>query len=188
MDNVKKTIRIIHTADFQIGKASNQIHINKMVKGLNIPVNIRTIDLFKKIKQLFEYCIKEEVHVIVIAGDIFQNHIPKMYLKKWFASLLNKVLSYGKDVILLIGNHDSDGNMHVFADIQEFIDINKNSHLYIVDKPKVIELCINFQCVSFFCLPYLPPNYSESYKDVIFRFMKNQKNIVIIKYLLVILE
>lgn len=162
-------IKIVHTADFQIGKTSNQIHINKMIKGFNSPVNIRTIDLFKKIYTLFNYC-KENADLLIIAGDIFDNHIPKMYLKKWFAKLLSKLLKSGVQVILLVGNHDSDGNIHAFSDIKEFLNLNETNKLHIIDEPETFALSFDNSTIQFFCLPYLPPNYSKTYTQVIKEF------------------
>ncbi len=159
------SIKLIHTCDWHIGETSS-IPINKQVKNVPTPVNIRTIDTFKRIRSMVEYAIANKISYFIIAGDVYNKPVVSMYLKKWFAKYISKLLKNNIKVIIIIGNHDSDGNVNAFSDIKELL--NDTSGLYIIDSGKTIHT----KHFKFFCIPYIS---GEDYKSYT-RDIKNQRD------------
>ena len=153
-------IKLLHTGDWHIGKAS-QIPINRQVKNVTSPVNIRIIDTYKKIKLMVNYAIDKNINYFVIAGDIYDSPMASMYLKKWFAKYIRKLLNHNIEVIIIIGNHDSDGNINAFSDVKELVKNSKG--LYIYDRYQTFET----SKIKFHCIPYISDlNYIKHIKDV----------------------
>jgi len=139
------TIKILHTADWHLGALQN---IPFTTEYKNRKIGIRLFDIFERIKQIVKFAIKNRCKYFLITGDIFDNHAPNMFIKKYFSIEINKLLDNKIHVIILIGNHDTDGIIHALNDVQHLL--NHSKYLHIIDKYKIL-LIGN---IAFHCIPY----------------------------------
>ena len=143
-------IKIIHTADFHFSKTS-PVPLTTVIDGVPpFPINLRTADAFEKVRKIFKFAVKNKVRYVVISGDVYDTPAPPMWLKSKVARHINYLLSNKIYVIILIGNHDTDGITHTFSDSKELLIDSK--YLRIVDEPKVVSFSNG---IRFSCLPYI---------------------------------
>ena len=91
-------MKILHSADWHLGR---QLHSVSMLD-----------DQAHVLKQFIELAIKEEVDVIVIAGDIYDRSVPPADAVALLDSVLARlVIDAAIPVVLIAGNHDSAERM-----------------------------------------------------------------------------
>jgi DNA repair protein SbcD/Mre11 len=97
-------LRILHTADWHLGKTLE---------------NISRIDEQKEfIDSLFTLCQKEEVDLVIIAGDIFDTYNPSAKAEELFYSGLDRLNNNGKrPIVVIAGNHDNPDRLSAAAPI-----------------------------------------------------------------------
>lgn len=135
-------MRIIHTADWHIGKIVNQVH---MIEDQAYILN-----------EFIELVSAEKPDVVVIAGDVYDRSVPPVEAVELLDHVLTKILiDFKIPVIIISGNHDS-GDRVGFAS-----EILKKNGLYIYGKIKtpVIPVKINdeYGVVNFYPIPYCEP-------------------------------
>lgn len=140
-------IRALHSSDWHISETST-VPVNVQLKNMPTPVNVRTSDTFKRIRMMVDYALEHHIKYFIIAGDVYDKPITSMYLKKWFSKYISKLIKNNVKVIIVVGNHDSDGNVNAFSDIKELI--KDSSGLYIIDKAGVVKT----KYINFVCIPY----------------------------------
>ncbi|MFD3156293.1 exonuclease SbcCD subunit D [Haloimpatiens sp. FM7330] len=87
-------MRIIHTSDW---------HLGKMLEG-----NSRLSEQEKFIDEFIDIVNKENVDMVIIAGDIYDNSNPPARAEKLFYRALKEICCNGKRAVLVIaGNHDN---------------------------------------------------------------------------------
>jgi len=145
------SVKMLHTSDFHLSNTSS-VKIERSIKHVNVPVNIRTIDAFRKIRTTVEYAIEEGVKYFVIAGDVYDRPTQPMWLKRWFAKYVKMLLKNKIYTIILVGNHDSDGQISAFSDIKEMTFDSK--YLYVIEKPCTKDI----GSMRFHFVPYLTPD------------------------------
>ena len=92
-------IKIVHTGDLHLGIESY---------GKNdeiLPVNTRVNDFLKSLDYIIDYSINQNVDLFLIAGDIYEQREPSIYIQNEFTKRLVKLLEANISVVLLIGNH-----------------------------------------------------------------------------------
>lgn len=141
-------IKILHTSDWHIGALQT---LPYTIEYHNRKIGIRLFDTFKRIKKIIKYAINNNCGYVLITGDIFDNYAPNMYLKKYFSLEIKKLLEKQIHVIVLIGNHDTDGVIHAFSDIKYLLP-NSETYLHIIDKFKTFII----NNIAFHCIPYKP--------------------------------
>jgi exonuclease SbcD len=135
-------MKIIHTADWHIGKLVHQLHMTEDQKYL--------------LEQFIEVIKAEKPDVIIIAGDIYDRPIPPVDAVKLLDEVFYKILVELEVPILAIaGNHDS-------ADRLNFGNrIFRDKGFYIEGKlKKVIEPVVikdENGPVNFYLIPYAEP-------------------------------
>jgi exonuclease SbcD len=87
-------VRILHTSDWHLGKALE---------------NINRLDEQKQfIDELCLIADKEEIDLVLIAGDIFDTYTPSAAAEEMFFDAVNRLNDKGRRAIIVIaGNHDS---------------------------------------------------------------------------------
>ncbi|MBC7321025.1 exonuclease SbcCD subunit D [bacterium] len=87
-----KKMRILHTGDWHIG-------ISRW--GID-----RTEEVFKSIEFIVDIVEKEDVDVVLIAGDLFEHKMPKGDDLRRTAEILQRLGEKDRKVIIVSGNHD----------------------------------------------------------------------------------
>lgn len=109
-------MKIIHCADIHLESALNS----------NLPyekASLRKNELLKAFEKIVDFAVKEEIKVVIIAGDFFDcNNISR----KTEEFVFNKILSADKtDFLYLKGNHDE--NIKFRADLPQNLRIIENN-------------------------------------------------------------
>lgn len=87
-------MKILHTADWHLGKKLEQYSRLEEQKAV--------------LNELYEYVSKNDIDVVVVAGDIFDNFNPSAEAEQLLYSSLTKLGDYGNRLVVVIaGNHDS---------------------------------------------------------------------------------
>jgi exonuclease SbcD len=87
-------MRILHTGDW---------HLGKKLEGRS---RIGEQALF--LEELEQICIRENIDIIIIAGDIYDSPNPSVEAEKLYYESLKKLSNQGKRAVIIIsGNHDS---------------------------------------------------------------------------------
>ena len=87
-------MRILHTADF---------HLGKNLEGFS-----RMDEQEEFLKDFIKIVKENNIDLVIIAGDIYDNSNPPARAEKMFYSTLKKLSENGERLILVIaGNHDN---------------------------------------------------------------------------------
>lgn len=96
-----EALRILHTADW---------HLGKQVWGISL---LREQEAL--LEQIVQQADENDVHVVVVAGDVFDSPMPSFEAEQLFAKALLKLSSGGRRPVLVIsGNHDSARGLETF--------------------------------------------------------------------------
>ncbi|KFZ42538.1 exonuclease sbcCD subunit D [Anoxybacillus flavithermus] len=97
-------MRILHTADW---------HLGKTLEGRSrLPEQEAVID------EIVEIVQKENIDVVLLAGDAFDTVNPPADAEKLFYEALSRLSDYGKrHVVVIAGNHDHPGRLSAAAPI-----------------------------------------------------------------------
>lgn len=128
-------MRILHTADWHIGKIVNEF---SMLEDQEYYLN----QLVDKVKEL-------NIDVLIMAGDLYDRAIPP----KEAVTLANKIMTRlikeaGIPVLAIAGNHDSNERLEYAAELLE------TSNLFIEGMVKKITRKVTINNVNFYLLPF----------------------------------
>ncbi len=114
-------MKILHTSDWHLG-------IN--FKGRSFE------EIHKKfLNWLIDTIKKENIDILIVAGDIFDSYNPANYALKMYHSFLAEAIKHLKHIFIIAGNHDSIStleiskdvldafNIHVIADVENLDDL-----------------------------------------------------------------
>lgn len=93
-------IRILHFAD---------LHVGMETYGRVDPatgVNGRVMDFLRRLTDLVDYALDNEVDLVLFAGDAYKTREPNSTYRREFARRIKRLSDAGIPVVLLIGNHD----------------------------------------------------------------------------------
>lgn len=135
-------MRILHTADWHLGKIVNSVHM--------------TEDQAIVIEQFFKHVEEYSPDVIIIAGDIYDRSIPpKEAVELLDQTLTRLVKDFDIPALIISGNHDSPDRLQ-FGN-----QLFRSQQLYIESKFKlpIEQLTFNDQAgpVHFYLIPYFEP-------------------------------
>jgi exonuclease SbcD len=95
-----ETIRILHLADLHIGM-ENYGRLDPAT-GLNG----RVMDFLRRLSQVVDYALENEIDVMLFAGDAYKSRDPNSTYRREFARRIKRLADAGIPVVLLVGNHD----------------------------------------------------------------------------------
>jgi exonuclease SbcD len=93
-------MRILHFAD---------LHLGVETYGRPDPatgLNSRLLDFLCPLDELIDYAVREDVDLILFAGDAYKGRQPSQTHQREFATRIRRLLNDGISVFLLAGNHD----------------------------------------------------------------------------------
>lgn len=174
-------MRIIHTADWHIGKIVNEYSMITEQEYI--------------LKQFLKIVKEEKPHVVIIAGDIYDRSVAPTEAVELLDSVLGEIiLDYGIPVLVIAGNHDSPERLSFGSGILR----SKNLFIEGTFKENITKTVIYDEHggVNFYMLPYADPAIVRSvYQDSGIRthnqamkaimekasegFNKNERNILI---------
>ena len=103
-------MKILHTADWHIGK---QLH---------------KVDLSDDLELFFDWLIdtiaKEDIDLLLVSGDVFDQANPSQASLKQYYGFLKRMLAIDCKIILTGGNHDSASVLNAPKEILEFLNID----------------------------------------------------------------
>lgn len=117
-------MKIIHTADWHIGKQLYNISLSE--------------DFEHFVSFMIEYILKENVYAVLVSGDIFDSSVPGNAARKQYYQTLNQLLKTGVRVIITAGNHDSVTQIEAPKDLLEQLNVFVTGDAKSV-KPLVLE-------------------------------------------------
>jgi exonuclease SbcD len=94
------SIRILHLADVHIGM-ENYGRLDPAT-GLNG----RVMDFLRRLSQVVDYALENEIDVFLFAGDAYKSRDPNSTYRREFARRIKRLADAGIPVLLLVGNHD----------------------------------------------------------------------------------
>ncbi|MEM4409719.1 MAG: exonuclease subunit SbcD, partial [Candidatus Caldarchaeum sp.] len=96
-----EALRILHTADWHLGKGVWDISLLCEQEAL--------------LEQIVQQADENDVHVVVVAGDVFDSPKPSFEAERLFAKALLRLSAGGRRPVLVIsGNHDSARGLETF--------------------------------------------------------------------------
>jgi DNA repair protein SbcD/Mre11 len=135
-------LKILHTADWHIGKIVNQTHLTEDQKFV-----------FHSLIKLIQ---NEKPDVLVIAGDIYDRAIPPVEAVDLLDDVLSKVLLELKVPVLMIaGNHDSPDRLGFGSQLLKAKGLHIEGRFQRKLQPVV--LTDEYGPVNFYLVPYAPP-------------------------------
>ena len=129
-------MRILHLADLHLG-IENYGRINPAT-GLHS----RLHDYLDRLDEAISMAITEQVHLVLIAGDIYKNRAPNPTHQREFARRIHRLRSASIPVFILTGNHDISPALGRAHSVEIFdalgvdgVTIADRAKLFVVDTP-----------------------------------------------------
>ncbi len=116
-------MKILHTSDWHIGK--------RLLNRERLDEQTEVLD------EIIDVCEREEVELVVIAGDIFDTYTPSAEAEKLFYSKIKRVAGGNRAVVIISGNHDDGVRLAAAAPLSE------EQGIFIVGNERRILSCEN---------------------------------------------
>ena len=98
-------MKILHTSDWHIGKRLGTIE--------RLPEQELVLD------EIAELCEKEEIELVLVAGDIFDTYLPGAEAEALFFKKIKKIANGKRAVLIISGNHDDGVRLTAGAPLAE---------------------------------------------------------------------
>ncbi|MGN1183484.1 MAG: exonuclease SbcCD subunit D, partial [Faecalibacillus sp.] len=133
-------MKFLHLADLHLGKMIYQRSL--------IDIQADLLD------QVVEYMNNNDIHTLVIAGDIYDRAIASQESIAVLNDFLDQMINKNHFRVLMIsGNHDSSERLNFVSSLL------KNNGLYIVSYPQKHLKPIEIDGVNFYLVPFFKPSY-----------------------------
>ena len=108
--NRKRHMKILHTSDWHIGKQLHKVDLSQ------------DIDLF--FDWLMTTIQKEQIDVLIVSGDVFDQANPSQTALKQYYNFLQRMIGIDCKIVITGGNHDSAAVLNAPKEILSFLNIN----------------------------------------------------------------
>ena len=98
-------MRILHTSDWHVGK--------RLMGRERLQEQAEVLD------EIIEICNREQIELVLIAGDIFDTYTPSAEAEELFYSKIKRVAGNDRSVLLISGNHDDGVRLSAIAPLSE---------------------------------------------------------------------
>ena len=133
-------MKFIHLADLHLGKIIYQRSLIEIQADL--------------LNQVINYMNKNDIHTLVMAGDIYDRAIASQESIAVLNDFLDQMINvYHHQVIMISGNHDSSERMNFGSSLL------KSQGLYIASYPQKQLQPIEIEDVNFYLVPFFKPSY-----------------------------
>jgi exonuclease SbcD len=139
-------MKFVHIADLHLGKMMHQYSLLDIQKQL--------------LKDLLIFMNEQNIHILVIAGDVYDRSIPSSEAVNVLDEFLSEaIITYKIKVLMISGNHDSHDRLNFASSLL------KNQGLYIETKVHEQLKPIIIDDVSFYLLPFFKPSQIRKLYD-----------------------
>ena len=139
-------MKILHTADLHLGKTLN---------GYSLLIDQEYI-----IKQIEDIIIKQDVSVVVVAGDIFDRSISSVEALDLFGDFVGFLNKNNISLVAILGNHDGDR-------IAYLNHILKQNNIYIINEVTKVKIDDTiFSCIPYMNIHQFREFYNEDFKSM----------------------
>lgn len=133
-------MKFIHLADLHLGKIIYQRSLIEIQADL--------------LNQVINYMNKNDIHTLVMAGDIYDRAIASQESIAVLNDFLDQMINvYHHQVLMITGNHDSSERMNFGSSLL------KSQGLYIASYPQKQLQPIEIEDVNFYLVPFFKPSY-----------------------------
>ncbi|GAB3275873.1 exonuclease SbcCD subunit D [Parahaliea aestuarii] len=143
-------MRILHTSDWHLGR---QLHGRSLLA-----------DQAHVLEQVLDIAERDEVDVVLIAGDVYDRAVPPAEAVSLLGNTLRRLcVELGKQVILIAGNHDSAERLGFAAELLGHAGLHIVGPLTAEPRPLTLVAAergghtVSAIAVDFFGLPYAGP-------------------------------
>ncbi|MBL4650040.1 MAG: exonuclease SbcCD subunit D C-terminal domain-containing protein [Aureispira sp.] len=120
-------MKILHTADWHLGQ---KFFHQKREKEHRAALD-----------WLVQYIIKEEVELLIVAGDIFDTDSPPNYARKLYFDFLKQLINTCcKDIVIVAGNHDSANMLDAAKELFKLLNVRVVGHISEDRAAQIIEI------------------------------------------------
>ena len=157
-------MKFIHLADLHLGKIIYQRSLIEIQADL--------------LNQVMNYMNKNDIHTLVMAGDIYDRAIASQESIAVLNDFLDQMINvYHHQVLMITGNHDSSERMNFASSLL------KSQGLYIASYPQKQLQPIEIEDVNFYLVPFFKPSYMrylyqnddlKTYQDAFSYYLKQQ--------------
>lgn len=151
-------LRILHLADIHLGM-ENYGRIDPAT-GLST----RLGDFLKSLNQAIDWALENDVHLVLIAGDIFKNRDPTPTVQREFAKCVRRLSAAGLPTFIIVGNHDVP-NAWQRANSVEIYSALAVPQVTIAQKPGLHIIETRMGKVQIVALPWLSRSYVLSHSE-----------------------
>ncbi len=102
-------MRILHTSDWHIGK--------RLVTRERLQEQAQVLD------EIAEICDREEIQLLLIAGDVFDTYTPSADAEDLFFKTVKKLAKKGRAILAISGNHDDGVRLSASAPVCEELGV-----------------------------------------------------------------
>lgn len=133
-------MKFIHLADLHLGKIIYQRSLIEIQADL--------------LNQVINYMNKNDIHTLVMAGDIYDRAIASQESIAVLNDFLDQMINvYHHQVLMITGNHDSSERLNFASSLL------KSQGLYIASYPQKQLQPIEIEDVNFYLVPFFKPSY-----------------------------
>ena len=124
-------VKVLHFADAHIDMANYGRH--DPVSGLPF----RVLDFLKSLDTIVDTAIREEVDLVIFAGDAYRDRTPAPTFQREWGKRLMRLSTAKIPTIILIGNHDTSPTFGRANALQEF-DTLQVPYLRVISEPQFL--------------------------------------------------
>ncbi len=140
-------MKFVHIADLHLGKVIHQCSLLDIQREL----------LF----ELLDYMKKEDIHLLIIAGDIYDRFIPSQEAVNLLDDFLSQaLLKYQIEVLMISGNHDSSDRIHFASSILSQLGLHIET--YLQKEMTYVEK----ENTRFYLLPFVKPSHIKNLYEI----------------------
>lgn len=94
------TLRILHLADIHLGME------NYGRLDTETGLSTRLGDFLASLNRAIDFALNNDIHLVIIAGDVFKNRDPTPTVQREFARCVRRLSAAGLPTFIIVGNHD----------------------------------------------------------------------------------
>ena len=142
------SIKFLHIADTHIG-VENYGRLDSST-GLHT----RLQDFIKSLRFAFEEALKEDVDLVIFAGDAYRSCDPTPTHQREFASLIHMLSAREIPIVMITGNHDSPVSYGKASSVDIFGTLATRG-VHIASEDRLIPIDTKSGLIQVACLPWL---------------------------------
>ena len=142
------SIKFLHVADTHVG-VENYGRLDSAT-GLHT----RLQDFIKSLRFSFEEAIKEDVDLVIFAGDAYRSCDPTPTHQREFASLIHMLSAREIPIVMITGNHDSPVSYGKASSVDIFGTLGTRG-VHIASEDRLIDIDTKSGPIQIACLPWL---------------------------------